>query len=260
MPSATSACSGSPRAPLRPRWWSPRSSRPSRPLRRHHRTRRDGQETENFLVIAICAMSNSQPPTWHLSTESAEDGCLHRHQRGSSSARFWPIRCRHPVVLSGIAEGVENSNFLVLRTGGQFILTLYEKRVNRDDLPFFLGLMQHLALKGLSCPLPIERRDGGHLGELAGRPAAMVSFLDGIWLRQAAGPPLRRGRPRRWPRCTWPASGFPLTPRNGLTLELAAAVGRFPRARRRGRARPAPGNRSAAGGARGGWPRTCRRA
>jgi len=84
----------------------------------------------------------------------------------------------------GIAEGVENSNFLLRTTTGTFILTLYEKRVNRDDLPFFIGLMDHLALKGLSCPLPIERLDGGHLGELAGRPAAMVSFLDGAWLRK----------------------------------------------------------------------------
>ena len=84
----------------------------------------------------------------------------------------------------GIAEGVENSNFLLRTTGGTYILTLYEKRVNRDDLPFFIGLMDHLALKGLSCPVPIQRRDGGHLGELAGRPAAMVSFLDGAWLRK----------------------------------------------------------------------------
>tara|TARA_R110002020_G_scaffold110627_9_gene255518 strand:- start:224 stop:1204 length:981 start_codon:yes stop_codon:yes gene_type:complete len=84
----------------------------------------------------------------------------------------------------GIAEGVENSNFLLRTTAGTFILTLYEKRVNRDDLPFFIGLMDHLALKGLSCPLPIARRDGGHLGELAGRPAAMVTFLDGAWLRK----------------------------------------------------------------------------
>ena len=68
----------------------------------------------------------------------------------------------------------------------------YEKRVNRDDLPFFLGLMDHLALKGLSCPLPIERRDGGHLGELAGRPAAMVSFLDGAWLRKPQAPHCQR--------------------------------------------------------------------
>tara|TARA_R110002020_G_scaffold136630_8_gene304657 strand:- start:2850 stop:3830 length:981 start_codon:yes stop_codon:yes gene_type:complete len=91
----------------------------------------------------------------------------------------------------GIAEGVENTNFLLRTTSGTFILTLYEKRVNRDDLPFFIGLMDHLALKGLSCPLPIPRRDGGHLGELAGRPAAMVSFLDGAWLRKPQAPHCR---------------------------------------------------------------------
>lgn len=84
----------------------------------------------------------------------------------------------------GIAEGVENSNFLLRTTGGTFILTLYEKRVNLEDLPFFLGLMDHLAAKGLTCPVPVPRRDGQMLGELAGRPAALVSFLDGTWLRR----------------------------------------------------------------------------
>lgn len=84
----------------------------------------------------------------------------------------------------GIAEGVENSNFLVQTTGGTFILTLYEKRVARDDLPFFLGLMQHLAARGLSCPQPVPARAGAMLGELAGRPAALVTFLPGISVRR----------------------------------------------------------------------------
>ncbi|MCK5934611.1 homoserine kinase [Fulvimarina manganoxydans] len=84
----------------------------------------------------------------------------------------------------GIAEGVENSNFLLRTGGGTFILTLYEKRVNRDDLPFFLGLMQHLAEHGLSCPLPIQRKDGEALGELAGRPAAVFTFLEGMGARR----------------------------------------------------------------------------
>ena len=84
----------------------------------------------------------------------------------------------------GIAEGVENSNFLLHTTSGNFILTLYEKRVDPADLPFFLGLMQHLAGNGLSCPLPLVRRDGGMLGVLAGRPAAMVTFLEGMWPRK----------------------------------------------------------------------------
>src|SRR5690606_21607689 len=84
----------------------------------------------------------------------------------------------------GIAEGVENSNFLLHTTRDPLILTLYEKRVERSDLPFFLGLMQHLAAAGLSCPLPLPRRDGNLLGELSGRPAALISFLEGMWLRK----------------------------------------------------------------------------
>ena len=84
----------------------------------------------------------------------------------------------------GIAEGVENSNFLVDTDRGRYILTLYEKRVKREDLPFFLGLMQHLAAKGLACPTPLMRRDGTMLGELCGRPAAIVSFLSGVWPRR----------------------------------------------------------------------------
>ena len=84
----------------------------------------------------------------------------------------------------GIAEGVENTNYLVRTERGPFILTLYEKRVNRDDLPFFLGLMEHLAGNGLSCPTPVRDKQGNVLQELAGRPAAMVTFLDGVWIRR----------------------------------------------------------------------------
>lgn len=84
----------------------------------------------------------------------------------------------------GIAEGVENSNFLVRTEGGTYILTLYEKRVDRNDLPFFIGFLQHLAARGLSCPLPVEPRDGETLGELAGRPAAFFTFLEGMWTRR----------------------------------------------------------------------------
>jgi len=84
----------------------------------------------------------------------------------------------------GIAEGVENSNFLLHTSSGYFILTLYEKRVAAGDLPFFLGLMEHLARRGLNCPQPVRNRDGGTLGTLAGRPAAIVTFLDGLWIRK----------------------------------------------------------------------------
>lgn len=86
--------------------------------------------------------------------------------------------------LKGIAEGVENSNFLLVTETGSHILTLYEKRVRRSDLPFFLGLMEHLAAKGVECPLPVKARDGESLKELCGRPAAIVSFLSGMWPRR----------------------------------------------------------------------------
>jgi homoserine kinase type II len=84
----------------------------------------------------------------------------------------------------GIAEGVENSNFLLHTTGGSFILTLYEKRVARSDLPFFLGLMSHLASRGINCPQPVKNRSGEALVSLAGRPAAIITFLEGVWPRK----------------------------------------------------------------------------
>tara|TARA_R110002096_G_scaffold266710_1_gene460371 strand:+ start:167735 stop:168706 length:972 start_codon:yes stop_codon:yes gene_type:complete len=84
------------------------------------------------------------------------------------------------VSFKGIAEGVENSNYLLSTTKDKFILTLYEKRVNADELPFFLGLMDHLAHKGIDCATPIEDKNGIALKELCGRPAALISFLDGL--------------------------------------------------------------------------------
>jgi homoserine kinase type II len=84
----------------------------------------------------------------------------------------------------GIAEGVENSNFLVHTAKGHFILTLYEKRVAAGDVPFFLALMEHLAARGINCPQPVKNRNGDALGQLCGRPAAIVTFLDGMWLRR----------------------------------------------------------------------------
>ena len=84
----------------------------------------------------------------------------------------------------GIAEGVENSNFLVHTSRGYFILTLYERRVAERDLPFFLALMEHLANRGITCPQPVKNRAGETLGRLAGRPAAIVTFLDGMWIRR----------------------------------------------------------------------------
>jgi homoserine kinase type II len=84
----------------------------------------------------------------------------------------------------GIAEGVENTNYFLHTTKGSYILTLYEKRVREGDLPFFLGLMQHLAMKGLNCPLPVNNRQGEPLGRVAGRPAVIITFLEGIAIRR----------------------------------------------------------------------------
>lgn len=88
------------------------------------------------------------------------------------------------VSFKGIAEGVENSNFLLRTDTGTYILTLYEKRVAPADLPFFLGLMEHLAADGIPCPTPVRTRDGDALSELCGRPAAIITFLDGVWVRR----------------------------------------------------------------------------
>ncbi|MDW9855011.1 homoserine kinase [Sinorhizobium meliloti] len=118
----------------------------------------------------------------------------------------------------GIAEGVENSNFLLHTTKGAYILTLYEKRVNADDLPFFLGLMHHLAERGLSCPLPLPRADGKLLGTLSGRPAAVISFLEGMWLRKPEAQHCREVG-RALASMHQAGEGFPLKRPNALSVE-----------------------------------------
>ena len=81
----------------------------------------------------------------------------------------------------GIAEGVENSNYVLVTDKGRYFLTLYEKRVKAQDLPFFLGLMEYLATRGLPCPVPLQRKDGsGAISTLCGRPAALISFIEGM--------------------------------------------------------------------------------
>jgi homoserine kinase type II len=122
------------------------------------------------------------------------------------------------LAFKGIAEGVENTNFLLHCERGRFILTLYEKRVNPADLPFFIGLMEHLAAKGLSCPLPVKTRAGQSLGELAGRPAAIVTFLDGVSARRPqAGHCFETGRALA--QLHLAGRGFELSRRNALALE-----------------------------------------
>src|SRR6476646_867356 len=118
----------------------------------------------------------------------------------------------------GIAEGVENSNFLVHTSRGYFILTLYEKRVAAKDLPFFLALMEHLHARGLTCPQPVKNSRGEMLGKVAGRPAAVITFLDGMWIRRpsaahcgAVGAALAR--------LHLAGADFPLKRRNALSVE-----------------------------------------
>jgi homoserine kinase type II len=88
------------------------------------------------------------------------------------------------LAVKGIAEGVSNSNFLLHTSKAFYILTLYEERVDAADLPFFIGLMEHLADRGLICPQPVRTLDGSAVGRLAGRPAAIVTFLDGLSVRR----------------------------------------------------------------------------
>ncbi len=84
------------------------------------------------------------------------------------------------VSFKGIAEGVENTNYMVHTQHAQFILTLYEKRVAEQDLPFFIGLMEHLAARGIPCPVPVHDRSGRVLQSIEGRCAAIFTFLDGV--------------------------------------------------------------------------------
>ncbi len=88
------------------------------------------------------------------------------------------------VAFRGIAEGVENSNYSLRTTTGDYILTLYEKRVDPAELPWFLGLMEHLARRGIVCPLPVHGSDGQALRHLCGRHAAITTFLPGVWPRR----------------------------------------------------------------------------
>lgn len=86
--------------------------------------------------------------------------------------------------LTGISEGVENTNYALTTARGRFILTLFERRVAEADLPFFMGVMARLASRGFQAPQPIATKDGAFLSRAKDKPAAIVSFLDGAWPRQ----------------------------------------------------------------------------
>ncbi len=150
------------------------------------------------------------------------------------------------IAFRGIAEGVENSNYSLRTTTGDFILTLYEKRVDPAELPWFLGLMEHLARRGIVCPLPVHARDGEALRTLCGRRAAVTTFLPGVWPRRVrpehcaplgdalaalhlAGEGYAPGRPNTLGPEGWPALLALSRPRAdemqpGLAAELDAAL------------------------------------
>jgi homoserine kinase type II len=118
----------------------------------------------------------------------------------------------------GIAEGVENTNYLITTSAGPFILTLYERRVAHEDLPFFLGLKQYLHGRGVPCPLPVKALNGRTLLVLAGRAAALITFLDGVsvhrpavWHCAAVGEALARMH--------LAGDGFEMKRRNALSVD-----------------------------------------
>ncbi len=85
--------------------------------------------------------------------------------------------------LEGIAQGVENTNFFLTTTTGRYVLTLFE-HIPPEDLPFYVGLMDHLAKSRIACPAPIARDDGAMLGSLNGKPAVIVTRLPGTPLER----------------------------------------------------------------------------
>ena len=99
------------------------------------------------------------------------------------------------VSAKGIAEGVENSNYLVDTTAGRYFLTLYEKRVAATDLPFFMALLDHLDARGVPVSPGVKDRDGGTIQALEGRPACLIRFVPGVSVsRPTAAQALAVGR------------------------------------------------------------------
>jgi homoserine kinase type II len=120
-----------------------------------------------------------------------------------------------PRTFKGIAEGIENSNFYLETEKGRFILTVYERRVRGEDLPFFVGLMSHLAARGFPCPTPILDRAGVALQTLRDKPAALVSFLQGVSVREP-GPSHCAEVGRALARLHLASKGFPARRANSL--------------------------------------------
>ena len=83
------------------------------------------------------------------------------------------------ITYNGITEGIENSNFFIETTQGKFILTIFENRVNKKEIPFFLGIMSYLSQKRFLCPKPIIDLKNNYIHELSGKPCIIVNFLEG---------------------------------------------------------------------------------
>ncbi|MDP6120318.1 MAG: homoserine kinase [Rhodospirillales bacterium] len=122
------------------------------------------------------------------------------------------------VSCKGIAEGIENTNYLLGTESTSYILTLYEKRVKEQDLPFFLALMEHLAASGIPCPIPVKGRDGVVLRRLSGRPAAIITFLKGMWPRRVT-PAHCAGLGRAMARMHIAGADFALARPNDLSVQ-----------------------------------------
>ena len=146
---------------------------------RHLRRARAHRRGEHRVQPAAVSSATQRPDGLIAAWRSTPRSAMPTSKRSCSAYDLGAL-----LSFKGIAEGVENSNFLLRTEAGNFILTLYEKRVAEADLPFFLGLMEHLAERGISCPLPVKGRDGKALRRIAGRPAAIISFLEGIWVRR----------------------------------------------------------------------------
>jgi homoserine kinase type II len=127
------------------------------------------------------------------------------------------------VSAKGIAEGVENSNYLVDTTRSRFILTLYEKRVAADDLPYFMALLDHLADRGLPVPPAVPDRAGQVLHELAGRPACLIQFLSGVSVSHPK-PAQARAAAEAMGRMHHAAADFPLDRVNSMGVEAWAPL------------------------------------
>jgi homoserine kinase type II len=128
-----------------------------------------------------------------------------------------------PLAFKGIAEGVENSNFLLETEAGRFILTVYEKRVREEELPFFLGLMRWLAEHGYPSATPMASKDGEVLQRVRGKPCAIISFLSGLSVRRPSVAHCREAG-EGLARLHLAAQGFPLARPNDLGQEAWAPM------------------------------------